>query len=147
MYEQNIQNLTKQFCQVLVNDFFRISHVVKLATQPNTEKFNSDKTKLKAFFTQLNLKLHCNIDYFTTEKQITKQNKLSYAISRLERNAFAKIELYILAKKIDFENINQFVEVLKTCFSEFDPVDTAKHKLYQLYQMNKDLKVFLNTFL
>ena len=28
-----------------------------------------------------------------------------------------------------------------------DPVGTAKHKLYRLYQANKDLEVFLNTFL
>ena len=28
-----------------------------------------------------------------------------------------------------------------------DPVGTAKHELYRLYQANKDLEVFLNTFL
>ena len=65
----------------------------------------------------------------------------------LERDAFAQIEPYVLTENIDFENINQFVEVLKTCFGKFNPVGTAKHELYQLYQTNKDLKVFLNTFL
>ena len=43
--------------------------------------------------------------------------------------------------------MNQFVEVLKTCFSKVNPIDMAKHKRYQLYQINKDLKVFVNTFL
>ena len=57
------------------------------------------------------------------------------------------MEPYVLAKNIDFENINQFVEVLKTRFGKVDPVGTAKHKLYRLYQTNKDLEVFLNTFL
>ena len=60
---------------------------------------------------------------------------------------FAQIEPYVSAENIDFKNINQFVEVLKTRFGEVDPVGIAKHKLYRLYQTNKDLKMFLNTFL
>ena len=60
---------------------------------------------------------------------------------------FAQIEPYVSADNIDFENINQFVEVLKTRFGKVDPVGTAKHKLYRLYQTNKDMEVFLNTFL
>ena len=60
---------------------------------------------------------------------------------------FAQIEPYVLAKNINFENINQFVEVLKTRFSKVNPVGMAKYKLYRLYQTNKELEVFLNTFL
>ena len=40
---------------------------------------------------------------------------------------------YISAKNIDFKNINQCIEVLKTCFGEVDLMDTAKYKLYQVY--------------
>ena len=76
-----------------------------------------------------------------------EQNKLSYAILRFEKDAFMQMEPYVSAMNIDFENINQFVEVLKTRFSKVNPVDMAKHELYQLYQTNKDLEVFLNTFL
>ena len=65
IYKQNIQNLTKQLCQAHVNDTLKISPVAKSATYSNPEKFNGDKTKFKVFFTQLNLKLQCNIDYFT----------------------------------------------------------------------------------
>ena len=36
---------------------------------------------------------------------------------------------------------------MKTCFGKVNPVDMTKHKLYQLYQTNKDLDLFLNTFL
>ena len=43
--------------------------MAKLATHLNPEKFNGDKTKLKAFLTQLNLKLQQNIDYFTRKGQ------------------------------------------------------------------------------
>ena len=121
--------------------------MAKSATHPDPEKFNGDKTKLEVFLAQLNLKLQSNIDYFTREEQNMEQNKLSYAISRLEGDAFAQIEPYVLAENIDFENINQFVKVLKTRFGEVDLVGMAKHELYRLYQTNKDLEVFLNTFL
>ena len=36
---------------------------------------------------------------------------------------------------------------MKTHFGKVDLVDMAKHELYRLYQTNKDLKMFLNTFL
>ena len=147
VYEQNIQNLTEQLRQAHVNGTLRIPRVAKSATHPNPEKFNGDKTKLEALLAQLNLKLQRNIDHVTRKKQNTEQNILSYAISRLERDAFAQIEPYVSAENIDFENKNQFVEVLKTHFGEVDPVDMAKHELYWLYQTNKNLEVFLNTFL
>ena len=36
---------------------------------------------------------------------------------------------------------------MKTYFDKINPVGMAKHELYQLYQTNKDMEVFLNTFL
>ena len=146
-YYKNIQNLTEQLRQAHVNGTLGILRVAKSATHPDPKKFNDDKTKLEAFLAQLNLKLQRNIDHFNREGQNTEENKLTYAISRLEGDAFAQIEPYVSAENIDFENINQFVEILNTCFGEVNPVGTAKHKLYQLYQTNKDLEVFLNTFL
>ncbi|WP_375449176.1 hypothetical protein [uncultured Nostoc sp.] len=139
--------MTEQLRQAYVNGTLGIPCVAKSATHPNPEKFNGDKKKLEAFLTQLNLKLQRNIDHFTGERQNMEQNKLSYAILRLEEDAFMQIEPYVSAENIDFENINQFVKVLKTRFGEVDSVGTAKHKLYRLYQTDKDLKVFLNTFL
>ena len=107
--------------------------MAKSAIHPNYETFNNDKTKLEAFLAQLNLKLQYNIEHFIREKQRTDQNKLSYAISHLERDAFMQIEPYVSIKNIDFKNINQFVEVLKTHFSEVNSLSTAKYELYQLY--------------
>lgn len=69
--------------------------MAKLITYLNFEKFNYDKTKLEALFAQLNIKLQCNIDYFIREKQNTEQNNLSYAILRLEKDAFMQIKPYI----------------------------------------------------
>lgn len=66
---------------------------------------------------------------------------------RFEEDAFAQLEFYIVAKNIYFKNINLFVKLLKTYFDEVNLVSTAKYKLYRLYQTNKDLKMFLNTFL
>ena len=121
--------------------------MAKLATHPNLEKFNGNKIELDAFLTQLNLQLLRNIDHFTREEQNTEQSKLSYAISRLERDEFAQIKPYVSAKNIDFENINQFMEVFKTCFGKVKLVDTAKHKLYRLYKTHKNLEIFLKTLL
>ena len=147
VYKQNIQNLIEQLCQPHVNSTLGIPHVAKSTNHSDPKKFNGDKTKLKAFLTEINLKLECNIDHFTREEKNIKQNKLSYAILRFERDAFAQIKSYISAENIDFKNINQFVQVLKTCFAKVDPVNTAKHKLYRLYKTNKDLEMFLNIFL
>ena len=57
IYKQNIDTLTEQLYWAHVNDILKISYVAKLAAHPNLAKFNNDKTKLKTFFTQLNLKL------------------------------------------------------------------------------------------
>ena len=66
-----------------------MSRVTKSAIHPNREKFNGDKTKLKAYLAQLNLKLQRNIDHFTRKPQNMEHNKPSYVILRLERDAFA----------------------------------------------------------
>ena len=107
--------------------------MAKLATHHDSEKFNSGKTKLEAFLVQLNLKLQRNMDHFTREGQNTEQNKLCYAILRLEKDTSAHIKSYVSAENIDFKNINQFVEILKTCFGKVNSVGMVKHKLYQLY--------------
>ena len=76
--------MTEQLRQAHVNGTLEIPRVAKSATHPDPEKFNGDKTKLKTFLAQLNLKLQRNIDHFTRKGQNTEQNKLSYAILRLE---------------------------------------------------------------
>ena len=81
--------MTEQLRQVYVNDTLGIPYVAKSATHLDPKKFNGDKTKLEAFLAQLNLKLQHNIDYFIRKRRNTGQNKLSYAILRLERDAFA----------------------------------------------------------
>ena len=139
--------MIEQLRQAHVNGLLEISCMAKSATYSDLEKFNGGITKLGAFFAQLNLKLQRNIDHFTREKQNTEQNTFSYAILRLEGDAFALMEPYVSAKNIDFKNISRFVEILKTCFSKVNLVGMAKHELYQLYQINKDLEVFLGTFL
>ena len=113
---------------------------------PNPDKFNGDKTKLEAFVTQLCIKLQQNADYFVRSKQNTEQNQLSYTIFHLEGNAFIQIKPYVSRNGIDLSDIAGLEELLETQFGEVDPVGTAKHKLYRLYQANKDLEVFLNTF-
>ena len=62
---------------------------------PDPKKFNDDKTKLEAFITQLCIKLQQNADHYKRLGQNTKQNQLSYAISRLEGNAFTQVEPFV----------------------------------------------------
>ena len=114
---------------------------------PDPEKFNGDKTKLEAFLTNLHLKLQRNEDHFTQEGQDTEYNKLIYAVARLEGDAFAQIEPFVVKGRITIKNIHHFVEILRVRFGEVDPVGTAKHEFYKLRQANKDLGTFLNTFL
>ena len=66
---------------------------------------------------------------------------------RLESDAFLQIEPYVSRNGIDLLDIAALEELLETRFRDMDPVGTAKHELYRLYQANKDLEVFLNTFL
>lgn len=90
IHERNIFNLIKKLRQVHIGNCTLVTpRVAKSATHLNPEKFNGDKTKLEVFLIQLNLKLQLNIDYFTRERQAMEQNKLSYAILRLEGDAFA----------------------------------------------------------
>ena len=114
---------------------------------PNPDKFNGDKTKLEAFITQLRIKLQQNADYFMRPGQNTEQNQLLHAISCLEGDVFLQIKLYVSRTGINLPDIAGLEELLETRFGDVDPVSTAKHELYRLYQANKDLEVFLNTFL
>ena len=111
------------------------------------DKFNGDKTKLEAFVTQLCIKLQQNADHLVRPGQNTEQNQLSYAISRLEGDTFLQVEPYVSRTGINLPDITTLEELLEIRFGDVDPVGTAKHKLYRLYQANKDLEVFLNTFL
>lgn len=102
---------------------------------------------MKAFFGQFNLKLKCNLNHFVRQKQDTKYIILSYANCRLEEDVWTQIEPYVFINKIDFKSIDQYKDLLNIRFGEINPIEMAKHKLYHFYQYNKDLKVFLNTFL
>ena len=48
---------------------------------------------------------------------------------------------------MNLPDITGLEELLEIRFGDVDPVGTAKHELYRLYQAKKDLEVFLNTFL
>ena len=115
--------------------------------QPDLEKFNGDKTKLEAFITQLRIKFQRNADHYICLGQNTKQNQLSYAISRLEGDAFTQVQPFVSRHGIDLQDVTALEDLLEAQFGEVDPVGTAKHEIYKLYQANKDLEVFLNTFL
>lgn len=53
----------------------------------------------------------------------------------------------ITATKIDIADASALVDLSQICFENIDSVGTAEHKLFCLYQTNKDLETFLNNFL
>ena len=153
VYKDQIAELTEQLqlAQLLNSNLVTTSVVPVQArpspNHPDPDKFNGDKTKLEAFVTQLCIKLQQNAHHFICPGQNTEQNQLSYAISCLEGDTFLQIKPYLSRTGIDISNIAGLEKLLETQFREVDPVGTAKHELYRLYQANKDLEVFLNTFL
>ena len=150
VYKDQNAELTRQLQLAQLSNSNLVAPIPQARPSPNhsnPDKFNGDKTKLEAFFTQLRIKLQQNADHFVRPGQNTKQNQLSYAISRLESDAFLQVKSYISRTGIDISDIAGLEKLLETQFGDVDPVGTAKHKLYRLYQANKDLEVFLNTFL
>ena len=151
VYKNQVAELTRQLAQSNLN-LAAASVAPVLQARPSLnhsdpDKFNGDKTKLEAFVTQLRIKLQQNTNHFVRPGQNTEQNQLSYAISHLESDAFLQIEPYVSQNGIDLPDVPALEDLLETRFGDVDPVGTAKHKLYRLYQANKNLKMFLNTFL
>ena len=147
LLEDQVTRLTDRLITSSQNGSLSVPRATKSANHPDPEKYNGDRAKLEAFRAQINLKLKRNADHFVRDDQDTEQNKLSYTISRLESDAWAQVEPYVSADKIDFESVDKLMDFLEVRFGEVDPVGTAKHEFYRLYQTNKDLEVFLNTFL
>ena len=148
VYLQRIQDLEERLRQVQLADsssFAPRAH--RSPKHPDPESFDGDKTKLDPFFINLHLKFHRNEDHFVQKGQNTEYNKLVYAVSLLRGDAFAQIEPFVIDGRITIKDIRQFMEILRVRFGEVDPVNTAKHEFYKLRQANKDLEVFLNTFL
>ena len=96
---------------------------------PDPDKFSGDKTKLKAFITQLRIKLQQNADHYSCLGQNTKQNQLLYAISRLKSDAFTQVEPLVSCHSIDLRDVATLKDLLEAQFREIDPVGTAKHKM------------------
>ena len=151
VYKDQVAKLTRQLAQSNSNlaaaSVAPVPQARPSPNDPNPDRFNGDKTKLEAFVTQLYIKLQQNIDHFVLPGQNTEQHQLSYAIFRLESDAFLQIEPYISRNGIDLSDVPALEDLLETRFGDVDPVGTAKHELYRLYQANKYLEVFLNTFL
>ena len=147
VYRQQVQDLTEQLRLAQFTESSSTPRTFRSPKHPDPEKFNGDKTKLEAFLTNLHLKLQRNEDHFVQEGQDTEYNKLIYSVARLDGDAFAQIEPFVVKGRITIKNIHHFEEILRVRFGEVDPVGTAKHEFYKLRQANKDLETFLNTFL
>lgn len=131
--QQSIENLNNLLQQ-------SVSH-------PDPDRFYGDRDKVDIFVTQLRIKLRVNSDHFIRQGTDTEQNKLFYTVSRLGGDAFTHIRSYLEYDQITLPNVARMIEILEARFGEVDPVGTAKDGIFRLYQTNKDLDTFLNTFL
>ena len=150
VYQQQLLDTRKQLEQfrlVQPAGSSPVPRTYRSPKHPDPEPFDGDKTKLDPFFANLHLKFHSNEDHYVREGQSTEYNKVAYAVSLLRGDAFAQIEPFIIDGRVTIRDVRHFIEILRIRFGEVDPVNTAKHQFYKLRQANKDLEVFLNTFL
>ena len=90
---------------------------------PMPEKFDGTRSKLRAFLTQLRLKVATYPD---------KQAKLRLAINCLTGDAMDQVQLYVENDKVNLANLAALIAILDTTFSNPNRVAEAKSKLSTL---------------
>jgi hypothetical protein len=118
------------------------SHDTRLKT-PLPDNFSGDRTKFKAFVTQLDVYMALNLKQFPTE-----QHKAIWATTFLRGQAFDWVEVFLkdhLAKGADskerkvetrkmFDNFDNFKKRMSRMFGDIDEVGTAERAISALKQ-------------
>ena len=71
---------------------------------------------------------------------------MGYVVSRLEGAAALQINLYIKDAHISLADVEKVFDILKRAYGDPNPKQTARTKLHQLKQTNKDFEAFLGEF-
>jgi Retrotransposon gag protein len=108
---------------------------------PDPPKYSGDRAGLRPFLTHLLLKLSSDHDLFPDE-----QNKMAYAIGRLEGSAFNHLLPYVQPTRVSLESVESFFEVLETAFGDPDRVGSAERALENLRQNNRDFATYYAEF-
>ena len=90
---------------------------------PFPDKFDGTQSKLRAFTTQLRLKVVLFPD---------EQSRLRLAINCLAREAMDQVQQYVKADRIDLENVEALIDILEEAFGNPNRVAEAEAKLCSL---------------
>ena len=163
-YHDEIQNLRNERTQLLeehrqLNQRLSITltplstplatPVAKLSPKhPDPEIFEGDKDKLEVWIMQMNAKMQRNADHFAFEGQDTKQNEMSYVLSRLGSEPAGHVQPHVNQDnaKVNLENWKKIIDILNLAYGDPDPQGSARRKLINLYQTNKKFSVFWAEF-
>ena len=104
---------------------------------PFRDKFDGTRSKLRAFTTQLQLKVVSFPD---------EQSRLRLAINCLAGEAMDQVQQYIKADRIDLENVEALIDILEEAFGNPNHVAEAEAKLCSLQQGNHEFTSYYTKF-
>ena len=100
-----------------------------------------DCTQLRPFIAKLRLKLYFNRDWYVTEQQ-----RLEYAIKRLEDLALGQILPYVEEHHLRLKNLAALITILENVFGDPDRAATAERELNKLRQTNREFSLYYAEF-
>ena len=111
------------------------THTVDKISFP--DKFDGTWSKLRAFTTQLRLKVVLFPD---------EQSRLRLAINCLAGEAMDQVQQYVKADRVDLENVEALIDMLEESFGNPNRVAEAEAKLCSLQQGNYEFTSYYAEF-
>ena len=104
---------------------------------PMPEKFDGTRSKLRAFLTQLRLKVATYLE---------EQAKLQLAVNCLTGDAMDQVQSYVENDKVNLANLAALIAILDTTFGNPNRVAEAESKLSTLQQGAREFALYYAEF-
>ena len=104
---------------------------------PFPDKFNGTRSKLRAFTTQLRLKVVSFPD---------EQSRLRLAINCLAGEAMDQVQQYVKADRVDLDNVEVLIDILEEAFGNPNRMAEVEAKLCSLQQGNREFTSYYAEF-
>ena len=114
-----------------------LSHAHRAHRNMMPEKFDGTRSKLRAFLTQLQLKV---------ATYPNEQAKLQLAVNCLTGDAMDQLQSYVENDKVNLANLAALITILDTTFGNPNKVAEAKSKLSTLLQGAKEFALYYAEF-
>ena len=101
------------------------------------DKFDGTQSKLRAFTTQLRLKVVSFPD---------EQSRLRLTINCLAGEAMDQVQQYVKADRVDLKNVEALIDILEEAFGNPNRVAEAEAKLCSLQQGNREFTSYYAEF-